>query len=300
LLAQPEVMLPKRDVLVESMAGGFLAQPDVTLRVMGEISGGGRYSHELNVSIMSMMLGQRLGLPAESIPLLGKGAMLHDIGLSKLPAAVRLKMPAEMSAPERALYRQHCEFGLEIGQRLGLPQMDLEIIGGHHEMADGSGFPKGEGGFAGLPLEVRIVGAANFFDNLVNPRRASQAATPHVALSFMFARVKGKFDDSVLAALIKMLGVYPPGSLVQLSDRRLGMVTLANPFAPMRPVVMIYDEGRPRHKAESLDLSKAPNLGLSITRAFNPASLPSTIAAWLNPGRRISYFFDASAAAVQP
>ncbi|MDR0997197.1 MAG: DUF3391 domain-containing protein, partial [Zoogloeaceae bacterium] len=143
LLNKPALMLPKMAVLVESMVNEFLSLPDVTLRVMGEIGGGGRYAHELNVSILSMMLGQRLGLSAESIADLGQGAMLHDIGLSKVPSAVRLKMPAEMSAPERELYEQHCLYGLEIGQWLNLPQTTLDIIARHHEMMDGSGFPQG-------------------------------------------------------------------------------------------------------------------------------------------------------------
>jgi HD-GYP domain-containing protein (c-di-GMP phosphodiesterase class II) len=200
-----------------------------------------------------------------------------------------------MSAPERQLYEQHCLYGMEIGQHLELPQTTLDIIARHHEMMDGSGFPQGLNDPATMPLDARIVGMVNFFDNLVNPRTPSRAVTPHVALSYMFAKAKNKFDAAAISALIKTLGVYPPGSLVQLSDRRLGMVTAANPASPMRPIVMLYDEARPRHRAESLDLSKEPKI--TIIKAFNPASLPSTISAWLNPGRRISYFFDAGAAA---
>ena len=73
----------------------------------------------------------------------------------------------------------------------------------------------------------------------------AQSITPHEALSRLFAQCRSKFDECLLAAFIKMMGIYPPGSVVQLSDERFAMVMTVNAAHPLKPRVLVYDPGVP-------------------------------------------------------
>ena len=172
----------------------------------------------------------------------------------------------------------------------------LAIIFQHHEMADGSGYP------LGLKLEkisqpARVVALINFYDNLCNPLDLAQAMTPHEALSFMFGQRRNKFDALVLQQMIRCLGVYPPGSIVTLSNNAIAMVMSVNPLKPLRPWVMLYDENVPKEEAILLDLEQEPEI--IIAKALRPALLPPATYAYLSPRKRVTYYFDSSATSTQ-
>lgn len=292
LMSRPAETLQEMGRLVEQMVLAFLEHPEVTLHVMGEKCGGDEtYSHALNVSVLCMMLTKGLDFTPEQARILGLGALLHDIGLMDVPDRVLKKRPDEYTKPERELRAMHCEFGVRIGQQIGLPADVLAVIFQHHEMADGTGYP------LGLKLDkitppARVVALVNFYDNLCNPVDLAQAMTPHEALSFMFGQRRNKFDGVVLQQMIRCLGVYPPGSIVMLSNDAIGMVMSVNPAKPLRPWVMVYDEGVPKEEAILLDLEQETEI--NITKSVRPALLPPATYAYLSPRRRVTYFFDSS------
>lgn len=113
--------------------------------------------------------------------------------------------------------------------------------------------------------------------------------TPHEALSLMFAKMPGKFEKAILQRLVKLLGIYPPGTVVQLSDGVLGMVLSLNQAELLRPSVMIYDPDIPKSEAVILDLNEEKDL--SIKRSIRPAKLPAAVYAYLSPRERVNYFF---------
>ncbi len=289
----PHETLHEMGLLVDQMVLAFLERPEVTLHVMGEkYSGDEVYSHGLNVSVLSMMLTKGLDFSAEQARILGLGALLHDIGLTEVPDRVLKKRPDEYTKPERDLRAMHCEFGLRLGKQLGLPPEVLAIIFQHHEMADGSGYP------LGVKLEkisqpARVVALVNFYDNLCNPVDLGQAMTPHEALSFMFGQRRNKFDAVILQQMIRCLGVYPPGSIVTLSNNAVALVMSVNPARPLRPWVMLYDESVPKEEAVLLNLEHETEI--IIAQALRPALLPPTTYAYLSPRKRVTYYFDSSA-----
>lgn len=295
LLQKPAETLQEMGKLVDQMVLAFLEHPEVTLHVMGEKCGGDEaYFHGLNVSVLSMMLTKGLDFSPEQARILGLGALLHDIGLIEVPDRVLKKKPSEYTKPERDLRALHCEFGIKIGQQLGLSPEVLAIIFQHHEMADGSGYP------LGLKLEkitqpARVVALVNFYDNLCNPVDLADAMTPHEALSFMFAQRRSKFDAVILQQMIRCLGVYPPGSIVNLSNESIAMVMSVNPAKPLRPCVMVYDESVPKEAAPILDLEQETDI--NISKAIRPSMLPPRTYAYLSPRKHVTYFFDSNAAA---
>ena len=104
---------------------------------------------------------------------------------------------------------------------------------------------------------ARIVALVNRYDNLCNPSRAAAAMTPHESLSLIFAQLKTRFDSVALSAFLRMMGVYPPGSVVQLMDERYGMVVSVNSARPLKPRVIVHEPGISKHDALILDLEDA-------------------------------------------
>jgi hypothetical protein len=172
---------------------------------------------------------------------------------------------------------------------MGLTQGATLVIAQHHEYCDGSGFPLKIGSERMTPMSA-IVALVNRYDNLCNPQIPSKAVTPHEALSMLFAQGKNKFDPAILGNFIKMMGVYPAGSVVQLTDDRFAIVVGVNSSRPLKPRVMVYEPRVPRDDALILDLEQASGLG--IRRSLKPATLPPEALAYLAPRQRVAYFFE--------
>lgn len=290
LLAKPQETLADMGELVGQMMDAFLESPEATLHVMGnKVGGEDVYFHSLNVTILSMMLAKDMGFDAAIARDLGLGAMVHDVGLIDIPAMVLAKDPDDYNQAERNLRQMHVEYGGRIGAKLGLTPGALAIVTQHHEFVDGSGYPHKLTGEQ-MTEAARLVSLVNHYDNLCNPLNPKKALTPHQALSFIFAQRKSKFDAKALQLMIRSLGVYPPGSIVHLSNDMLATVTAVNPRKPLRPWVLVYDEKIPKDEALMINLEEAPDI--TITKAIAPQLLPPKAMAYLNPRKRVTYFFD--------
>jgi hypothetical protein len=138
----------------------------------------------------------------------------------------------------------------------------------------------------------------NRYDNLCNPSRPAAALTPHEALSLIFAQLKTRFDAAALSAFIRMMGVYPPGSVVQLIDDRYAIVVSVNSARPLKPRVIVHEPSVPKHEALILDLEHAPQLG--IRRSLKPSALPPSALDYLSPRQRICYFFEQAPDSASP
>jgi putative nucleotidyltransferase with HDIG domain len=279
--------------LARAILDKMLVEGEPCLRVLGEMSSDRHAAHSLNVTVVALMLGRQLAIPANVLLELGVGALMHDVGKIALPDRVRLARD-DFNSGEAALYRDHVAQGLILGRRMGLSADAQLVIAQHHELADGSGFPSALM-LPRMSLPARIVALVNRYDNLCNAASPAQSITPHEALSRLFAQCRTKFDETLLSAFIKMMGIYPPGSVVQLSDDRFAMVMTVNAAHPLKPRVLVYDAAVPAEDAVHLDLEKAPQLG--IRRSLKPVQLPARAVDYLKPRQRISYFFDVESAA---
>lgn len=292
IYSKPKETLEEMGALVGDMVDAFLNSPEATLHVMGEKAGGEDvYFHSLNVSILAMMLAKDLEFTGAQAREMSLGALLHDIGLSEIPDRVVKKPTAEATKAERNFRATHVELGVNIGKRVGLSVHAMAVIEQHHEFADGSGYPKGLKLDAMSPA-ARLISLINYYDNLCNPTDVSKALTPHEALSYMFSQCRAKFDPRMLQLLIRSLGVHPPGSIVQLSNDAFAVVTSVNPKKPLRPWVLVYDESVPKDEAIMVNLEE--DADVRIVKSIRPALLSPKVAAYLNPRKRVTYFFDGS------
>ncbi len=287
VVARPQEAAAQSETLTRAILDKMLVEGDIGIRL---VAGGGdrAASHALNVGVISLLIGRTLGLTEVELLELGIGALMHDVG--KLEVADRFRHAEEgFNANELAAYRDHVAKGVAIGQRMGLAAGALRVLAQHHEHADGSGFPLRLVGER-ITMAARVVALVNRYDNLVNPQARTLALTPHEAVSVLFAQGRNRFDATVLNLFIRMMGVYPAGSLVQLTDDRFAMVVGVNSSRPLKPRVLVHDTKLPRHEALVLDLEAEPQLG--IRRSLPPAKLPPAALEYLDPRPRVTYYFE--------
>jgi putative nucleotidyltransferase with HDIG domain len=288
-MAQPKAVAEKCQGLIESLVAEMFCNGDTAIRLLSEGMGDRNAMHPVNVTILSLLLGKAMGLQQKDMVDLGMAAFLHDIGKLELPERVRF-FEENFTTAEYKLYQEHVAEGVQLARRMELSPAVQLAIAQHHEMVDGSGFPlrcKSES----QPLSSKILALVNRYDDLSNPGRlGSVSMTPHEALSFIFAQLKNRYDSVVLSAFIRMMGVYPPGSIIQLVDGRYAMVVSVNSSRPLKPRVLVHDPDISRQEALILDLEQAPEIG--IRRSLKPAHLPSEALDYLMPRQRICYFFE--------
>ncbi len=290
VLDQPQLMRDECVAMITAAAHDMACDGEAAIRLLSEGVGERAAMHPVNVTVMSMLLGQAMGLNGQALIDLGVGAFLHDVGKLQLPQRVRW-FEDGFSIEDFKLYQEHVSKGVAIANRMQLSEGALMAIAQHHELMDGTGFPARPPG-GDLTLPARILALVNRYDNLCNPVRLVTALTPHEALSLLFAQHKARFDNIVLSAFIRMMGVYPPGSVVQLIDGRYALVVSVNSVRPLKPRVIVHEPSVPKHEALILDLESQPGIG--IRRSLKPASLPAEALEYLGPRQRITYYFENS------
>lgn len=279
--------------LSQALLSKLVPDAEMCVLVLGGQAGEKPTTHALNVTVISMLMGRIFGFSDTEMLELAMGALLHDVGKLDLPHRLQ-HHEDRFTQAELNAYRDHVRLGVAHGKRMTLSPAVLQIIEQHHENADGTGYP------ARLIMDrmstpARIVSMVNRYDNLCNPRSGARTMTPHEALSRLFAQGRGKFDATMLTAFIRMMGVYPAGSVVQLTDDRYALVTHVNASRPLKPRVLVHEPTVPREKALLVNLIDQPDLG--IRRSLPVAQLPDAARDYLQPTPRVAYFFEPAPAA---
>jgi putative nucleotidyltransferase with HDIG domain len=286
--AQPDKSRAQALVLIEEVQGQLQGLEESSIRLLSEQIGDRASLHSINVLVLSLLLGKACGMSDADLQELGVGALLHDIGKQELPN--RLRWGDELfSSAEKKLYQEHVNYGIALGKKMELSNAALLCIVQHHELANGSGYPMHSLNERISPL-ARIVTLTNQYDNLCNPGHPASALTPHEALSTIFTQMKGCFDSKTMSVFIRMMGVYPPGSVVQLTDDRYAMVVSVNSSRPLKPRLIVYDQHIPKEEALVVDLEQQADLG--VRRSIKPVLLPRQVMSYLSPRQHICYFFE--------
>jgi HD-GYP domain-containing protein (c-di-GMP phosphodiesterase class II) len=246
--------------------------------------------HALNVGVLALLMGRLCGLGGGELEDLGVGALAHDIGKTELAPSLH-KADAHFTHAEMACWRDHVARGVALGQRMGLAPAALLVIGQHHEHMDGSGFPMGIDGHR-ISVPARLTALVNRYDGLCHPSKRTLPMTPHEALSLLFSQGQRLYDPALLTSFVRMMGVYPPGSVVQLTDDRYAVVESVSASRPLKPKVLVHDAGAADAMLRLIDLAQERTLG--IRRALPAAQLPSAVRQQLMPARRAAWFFEAS------
>jgi len=281
-LVAPEQAAKKADALVEASMSGLTLNRNALLDLIcGTAWDGSARYHALNVMNLSVLLGRAAGLRGEALKSLGLGALLHDIGKLQLPPWVLRIAPHTRNRHEESAYRRHVELGVEMCARLGISDdVVLDAVRYHHERLDGSGFPAGLAGDA-IPVAARVVAIANRYDELVHGSDESRSLTPSQALAQIYRNEAAGYDRGLLQRFVKAMGVWPPGTLVLLSNGMIGRVISVEPDQTLRPTVLVGDPEMPPGESPVISLVEMPDL--KVSRAMRPGELPAEVLAKLTP-----------------
>ncbi len=285
----PQQAVMEAELLIGEMVKSILNESGMVIQAMdGSRLGDDSYCHPLNTVVLGIMVAKAMGMSEEEARCLGMASLFHDVGKHEVPDSI-LMNSGELSRTEQSFLQQHSEFGADIVRKAGLPERVVQIIFQHHELADGTGYPKGLTA-AGMDPLARILSIVNIYDNLCNPVNVADAMTPYSALSNMFSNNRKRYDNAILNTFIKALGVYPPGSIVLLNDGVYGIVMSVNPQKLLKPVVMLHDRRIERDMPDILDLGEEPDT--TISKCLHANQLPKDVADYLQCRQRLSYYFS--------
>ena len=274
----------------ETFAERFFEDTESTLHLMrSAVKEENIYYHSMNVAVLAMMLGREIGISADDMKALCLGTLFHDIGKSKIDRKVLVKEKG-LTKAELDFLQMHPKYGVDIlASQEDFPKLSLLIVYQHHEAADGSGYPKGVSGSQIHPL-TKVVSIANIYDNHCNRRNPADSLTPFEALSYMFSKQKTILDEKLLSSFIRCMGIYPPGTVVQLNNGSIGLVIAVNPENQLSPNIIMYDPDIPKKDALIIDMQEEP--GLQIVQSIRPSALPKEIFDYLSPRTKVNYFVD--------
>lgn len=289
IFSRPHESAAAGALLVNKMLDSLMTDKDIAIHLMSDHAGGDEsYYHALNVAVLALMLGKELKLPREEIAKLGQAALFHDVGLKEVPDRILLKSEPLNNA-EQTLYEQHCEWGATACKAAGLSDDIIQAVAQHHEFCNGTGYPHRLDHKSIHPL-ARILSLVDHFDALSNQTNLTESYTPHEALAMMFSQQRAKFDAIALNTFIRCMGVYPPGSIVMLSNENYALVVSVNSTRPLKPQVLVYIPGTPKEEAPILDLELETSL--NISKSLKASQLPREALEYLSPRKRITYFFS--------
>ncbi|MGB0911125.1 MAG: HD-GYP domain-containing protein, partial [Nitrospirales bacterium] len=291
----------KQAAQVVSNLSAVIENPGASMTLMDVVSSHGMSKgishHAINVCILSMMTGRTLGLSSDELNALALAALFHDIGQRFLPVKVKFEGSGIMTQADSKTLPLHPAQGKELLDTfLDFPKESVEAVYQHHERLDGSGYPLGLKDEQISSL-AKIIMVIDEYDDLCNAPNPQASLTPHEALSRLFKanhdKGTSKFSIDVILAIIQSLSLFPPGTIVELNDGSIGIVTSINMKTPTKPLILLYVEDTPKHEAVMVDLAEEGTL--SIVKSIRPKDLPPNILEHLSP-RRMSIFIHVNRA----
>jgi len=226
------------------------------------------YTHCINVSVLAVVLGKRLGYSRKRLEVIGMAGMFHDVGKALIPPQI-LNKPGKLTEDEMNVMRTHPLHAYKIlTQQPDIPDEVIRAAMEHHEKHDGSGYPRGLKGNE-ISETARLLAVVDVYDALTSKRVYKDPLPPSKVLGMMYKWRVTDFHPNIVEQFIKSLGVYPVGSLVRLSNDLSGVVIGHNPDDPLRPSVRIsFDTQMNAQIYKDVDLVTMPDL--SIVDVLNP------------------------------
>lgn len=218
------------------------------------------YSRCVRSSVWAITFGRHLGLHKERLENLAMGMLLSEVGYTRLPVEF-LRTKECLSGEEVEIMKTHVSHGMDILRNInGINEDILCTVRMHHERFNGSGFPKGLRGNQ-IPLLGKIAGIVDFYDSVTIPRQGAEAISPADTMAMLHNMRDKEFQAELVDEFIQAVGIYPTGTLVELTTGEVGIITEQNPGRRLRPKIMrILDRDKQQVKNLSeIDLLRQTN-----------------------------------------
>ena len=196
------------------------------------------YTHSVSSAIWATVMARHLGMPKETVEAVGLGAMLLDIGKTRLPREI-LQKPGPLTEAELVIARTHVEHGIGILEESGnVDEQVLAMVRTHHERHDGSGYPRGLSGQQ-IPVPGRIAGIVDYYDAVTSKRPYADPQSSYDCLRSLNRLAGTAFQAEMVEQFIQSIGFFPPGTLVQLCDGSVAVVIAQNRRHRLKPEILL-------------------------------------------------------------
>lgn len=199
--------------------------------------------HSLNVAMLAISFGHSLGASEEDLIRLGLAGILHDVGKMRVPEDI-LQKPGKLSDTEFVEMKKHSRYGRDVLLTLRNIGPAVDVAHSHHETLDGSGYPRGISA-EGISQTTRIITLCDVYDAITNDRCYQDARPALEALRIIYNERGRQFDENLAEQFIRHIGIYPPGSIVELHSGEVGIVISTNQRNRHLPKVLLV---RDAHK----------------------------------------------------
>lgn len=241
------------------------------------------FQHSVNVSIYAIMLGISFGYSRENLETLGLGALLHDIGKTKVPLGI-LRKPSQLTEQEFTEMKNHTTYGFNIlKDEPNIPLLSAHCALQHHERINGSGYPRGIQG-TDINEFAKWVGLVDSYDAMTTTRVYRRPLLPHEAMEQLFAGSGTMYDQSQIALFRDKIAIYPLGITVRLNTGEFGIVSKLNATVPHRPIVRVLQDQAGQELKEPYEIDLSTKLSTLISEIgeinvdeFNPDESMPTI-----------------------
>jgi len=250
------VTIQETENVASGMVDSVIRNPDALVWLAKMNDGDGySYRHSVNASIWALVFGRHLGLQKSLLKSLAVGVLLAHIGKTKLDLS---HLDGDERLENQALEQSESYVGLSVGileSIEDLPNGVLSVVKYHRERHNGSGFPGSVTGDR-IPLLAKIAGIVDYYQRLIAPRERRQGMSPLEAVSRLYELRDIAFQADIVERFIEAVGVYPTGTLVELSSAEVGIVTAHNQDRRLFPKVMVVldDQKQPLKTGRVLDL----------------------------------------------
>lgn len=260
------------DAAVRSLVDNVLNNRDAMVQLAGVRNHDEyTYQHSANVAALSLALGSMISTDEDFLASLGVGALLHDVGKLSVDREIINKSGA-LTPDEWAQMRRHPVEGAEVVSSLpGIDQGAVVVIAEHHMRYDGAGYPQRRTPHP-QHLQSRIVAVADAYDAMTSRRSYSAARLPDEAMALLVDSAGTATDPALVRLFVRLMGVYPPRSIVQLADGEIGIVIAANATEPARPVVRVVSSAS-GEVVEPVDIDLSEDRERSIRACLDPRSV---------------------------
>ncbi len=244
--------------------------------------------HSLNVAFIAMLIAREAGWEPLAIQDAGLAGLIHDIGELRVPTQISRKR-GDLTKAETNYLRMHVQYGYDqLAQIKAFSPEVRQVSIQHHECLDGSGYPDGLRGEQISQLS-RLIAIVDYYEEQLHPRNGMGTNHPNQVIAGLYKKADKQFEGKFVQLLIKVLGIYPPGSLVKLSDGTLALVMSSEPSSPLKPTVLPYEKGR---VSEGVDLISLEQDERTISGIVLPSELTSQQQEFFGITKYACYYFS--------
>lgn len=241
---------------VDGCVDSILRNPDASVwltRIQAKDEGTAQ--HSLNVAALSIVMGKSMNMSTRELEDIGVCAMLHDVGKTSLPNEL-INKKDKLTDEEYEQVKMHCRHGRDILlSTKSVMSGAADVAHSHHERPDGKGYPRGLDSDK-IPRFAKIVAIAEAYDVITTKQNYREARSPSEALQELYAHRGTQFDEEFVIKFIDAVGIFPPGSIVEMVNGEIGIV-LSSTQDKLRPkIILILDAQKEAAPQSVIDLSQ--------------------------------------------